>query len=320
MYRFIAIMVIFSFLALPGVAYAQEANQGTVEGQVINGTEGGGSVAGLEITLITYVDNAVDATRAETTDSDGKFRFDNITIGYQHLVSANYMGVHYYNPVVFEVDEITAYVEVGVCDTTDSDEMIRVQLSHTIIYVEEDSIKITEMFWFVNDGDRTYTGTDGVLIFTLPEGAADFEAPQELLSDYQFLDNNRLFYLVPFPPGERQLVFSFNLAKPDSDELIIPLEINYPTDTYELMVSGEDIEVIASQMTPIEPVTTDSGEQFIHFRDESLPRGTVTDLRLSGLSESGGQFIIVLWTIIAIIIICTAIYIWKRKKVRNGNE
>ncbi len=320
MYRLITIFIIFSLLALPGVASAQSSAEGVVEGQVVNGTEDGGSVAGLEITLITYIDNALAEKRTATADNDGRFRFENVNAEHQHLVAVTYMDVHYYNPVVFQPDEITAYVEVGVCDTTDSDEAIRVGLSHTIIYIEEDSIKITEMFWLVNDGDRTYAGADGALIFTLPEGAAGFEAPQELLADYQLLDNNRLSYLVPFPPGERQLVFSFKLSKPDSDELIIPLEINYPTDIFELMVSGEGIEVIAPQMAPTDPVTTDTGEIFIHFRGESLPRGTVTDLRLSGLSGSGGLLFTVLWVIIALVIIGTAVYLLKRKRVRNANE
>jgi len=320
MYRLITIFIIFSLLALPGVASAQSSAEGVVEGQVVNGTEDGGSVAGLEITLITYIDNALAEKRTATADNDGRFRFENVNAEHQYLVAATYMDVHYYNPVVFQPDEITAYVEVGVCDTTDSDEAIRVGLSHTIIYIGEDSIKITEMFWLVNDGDRTYAGTGGALIFTLPEGAADFEAPQELLADYQLLDNNRLTYLVPFPPGERQLVFSFKLPKPDSDELTIPLEINYPTDIFELMVSGEGIEVIAPQMAPTDPVTTDTGEIFIHFRGESLPRGTVTDLRLSGLSGSGGLFFTVLWVIIALVIIGTAVYLLKRKRVRNANE
>ena len=123
-----------------------------------------------------------------------------------------------------------------------------------------------EVFWLFNDGDKTYVGTDGVLVFTLPEGASGFEAPQELIPDYRFLDDNRVTYLVPFPPGERQLVFSYRLAKPDSAEFTIPLEVDYPTGSFVLMLGGEYVEVATNQLAPAEPVITDTGERFIHFR------------------------------------------------------
>ncbi|MEE8619296.1 MAG: hypothetical protein V3S84_04120, partial [Dehalococcoidales bacterium] len=233
------------------------------------------------------------------------------------LASARYVEVDYYYPVVFDPGETTAYVEIGVCDTTTSDQAIRIGLAHTIINIEEESLQVTEVFWLVNDGDRTYTGTDGVLVFTLTEGATVFEAPQELMLDYQFLDNNRVTYLVPFPPGERQLVYSYRLTKPSSNELAIPLEVHYPTDVLELMIAGEDIEVAVTQLAPAEPVVTDTGERFIHFRGENLSRGTVVNLRLSNLSGSSVPYSVILYVIIGVVIAGTAVYLMKRMRKRE---
>jgi hypothetical protein len=315
----IVISAILLVFGLPGTAFAQEPAEGIINGQVINDTEGGGSVAGVEVTLITYINDMIADTRIAETDVEGKFHFDNVTIEHTYLVLANYLEVGYYYPVEFEPGETTAYVEMGVCDATTSDQAIRVGLAHTIVSVEEESLLVTEVFWLVNDGDRTYTGTDGVLIFTLPEGATSFEAPQELMPDYKLLGDNRVTYLVPFPPGERQLIYSYRLAKPDSNELTIPLEINYPTDSLELMVGGEGVEVSAVQLAPAEPVVTDTGERFIHFRGENLPRGTTIDFRLSNLSE-GGLFFTVFWVIIAVVIVGVAVYLMKKRKSGNASE
>jgi len=320
MHRVTVILAILLVFGLPVAALAQESGEGTISGQVINGTEGGGSVAGVAVTLITYVDDMMAETRTIRTDKEGKFQFDNIVIENEYLVSARYMEVDYYYPVIFNLGETTAYVEVGVCDTTASDEAIRVGLAHTIINVEEESLQATEVFWLVNDGDMTYVGAGGVLVFTLPEGAYGFEAPQELMLDYQLLENNRVTYLVPFPPGERQLVYSYRLAKPDSSELTIPLEISYPTDSFELMVGGEGVEVIVSQLAPAEPVFTATGERFIHFQGENLPRGTVIDLRLMNLSGGGGLHSVILWVIISVVIAGTAVYLVKRRKRENTDE
>jgi len=318
--RLTIILLILLVFGLPVTAIAQEPADGVINGQVINGTEGGGSVAGVEITLITYVDDMMAGTRTARTDGEGKFRFDDIVIEHEYLVSAEYMAVDYYYPVDFESGETVAPVEVWVCDTTASDEAIRVGQAHAIISVEEESLLVTEVFRLMNDGDRTYVGTDGILVFTLPAGVTEFGAPQELMPDYQFLDDNRVAYLVPFPPGERQLVFSYSLMKPESAEITVPLEIDYPTDSFELMVGGEGVEVAVSQLAPAEPVFTDTGERFIHFQGENLLRGTVLDVHISGLSEGGGMFFAVLWVIIAIVIIGIAIYLLKRRKRENTDE
>jgi len=317
MYRLITILAVLLVFGLPGAAFAQESAEGAINGQVINGTEGGGSVAGIEVTLITYINDVISETRTTKTDNEGKFQFDNVATEHEYLVSVRYVEVDYYYPVVFDPGETTAYVEIGVCDTTTSDQAIRIGLAHTIINIEEESLQVTEVFWLVNDGDRTYTGTDGVLVFTLMEGATVFEAPQELMPDYQFLDNNRVAYLVPFPPGERQLVYSYRLTKPSSNELAIPLEVHYPTDVLELMIAGEDIEVAVTQLAPAEPVVTDTGERFIHFRGENLPRGTVVNLRLSNVSGSSVPYSVILYVIIGVVIAGIAVYLMKRMRKRE---
>ncbi|MFC1914067.1 hypothetical protein ACFLXF_02200 [Chloroflexota bacterium] len=193
--------VLVLLISLPMFAYAHELAEGTIDGQVINGTKGGSSVAGVEITLITYVNDMISETRAAIADGEGKFQFDNVNMEHTYLVSAKHIGVDYYYPVAFESGSTTTQVEVGVCDVTTSDHAIRAGMAHIVINVEKDSLKITEIYWLVNDGDMTYAGADGVLVFTMPEGAFGFEAPSELMIDYQLLDDNRITYLVPFPPG-----------------------------------------------------------------------------------------------------------------------
>jgi len=320
MHRLIAILSILLVFGLPVSALAQESVEGVISGQVINGTEGGGSVAGMKVALITYINDVMAEIMTTQSDGEGKFQFDNVTTEHKYLVSTKYMEVDYYYLVTFESEETQKFVEVSVCDATTSDEAIKVGLAHTIVNVEEESLNITEVFWLVNDGDRTYVGTDGVLVFTLPEGTADFEASQELMPDYQLLDDNRVTYLVPFPPGERQLTYSYRLAKLGSDEFSIPLVIDYPTDSLELMVQGEGIEVAVSQLAPAEPVVTGTGERFIHFRGENLLGGTVVNIHLSSLSEDSGMPYVILWVIIAVLIASIAVYLIKRKQREGTNE
>jgi hypothetical protein len=321
MRRFIILFTIIILLAgVPTIAFAQELAEGIISGQVFNGTEGGGSVAGVEVTLLTYVNDVLTDTTTVSTDDEGSFQFDGISLEHEYLVFANYVEVDYYYPVEFEPGTATAYVEVWVCDTTDSDDLIRSGLTRKIVDIEEESLKITEVHWLVNDGDKTYIRTDGVLDFTLPEGAFAFEAPEQLLIDFQLLENNMVTYLVPFPPGERQLAYAYRILKPDTAEFTVPLTVDYPTDSFEVLIGGEDIEAAVTQLAPAEPLVTDSGESYIRFQGTNLPRNTLINLQLSDLSKGGGFPLYILWIIIAVVVVGIAIYLMRRKKRAGGDK
>ena len=77
MRRFIFSLFIVMIFGLQGTALTQECGNGTINGQVVNDTAGGGSVSGLEVNLITYVDDEMRTT-ATTTDEAGKFQFNNL--------------------------------------------------------------------------------------------------------------------------------------------------------------------------------------------------------------------------------------------------
>ena len=322
--RRLVIALFAVMLLLTGVttasAYAQESAKGTIKGQVVNGTEDGRSVAAVEVTLLTYVNDTISEMRTVIADGEGKFQFDGIAREHTYLVSARHMEVDYYYPVAFESGESTTYVEVGVCDVTDNDQTIRIGIAHTVINVEEDGLKITEAYWLVNDSDMTYVGTDGTLVFTMPEGASGFKAPPELIMDYQLLGDNRVTYLVPFPPGERQLAYSYSLAKPDAAEFTIPLKVDYPTDSLEIMVGGENIVVAVSQLAPAEPVFTEDGKRFIHFQGENVQRNTMIELCFLNLSESGGSPLLVVGIIIAVLVVGITAYLIRKKRRAGSDE
>jgi hypothetical protein len=308
-------------LSASSAALAQETVAGTVSGRVVNDTRGGTGVSGAEVTLITYIDGVLAETSTVEADLDGEFRFEGIDPENTYLVSVRYLEVDYYHPVVFEPGKADAYVEARVCDTTGDDANIKTGLARYMISIEEDSLLVTAFYWMVNDGDRTYTGGEKVLVFTLPDGAYGFEAPEALLPDYRLLEGNRVAYLVPFPPGERQLAFVFRLAKPSTGEFTVPLMVDYPADVFEVLVAGDDIEVAADRLAPVEPFIGDEGERFIRFSGEDLPRGTVVNVYLTDTSGGSGFPLAVVWVIIAVAaVIVVAVYVAKRKSGAGSGE
>ena len=77
-YFVIIYTVILLLIGVPTFASAQEPVEGTISGQVANDTQGGCSVAGVEITLFIYIDDTLADSTTAITDDEGKFQFDDI--------------------------------------------------------------------------------------------------------------------------------------------------------------------------------------------------------------------------------------------------
>jgi hypothetical protein len=232
------------------------------------------------------------------------------------------MGVDYYYPVVFSSDEGAESVQVAVCDSTGSDEYIKVVLAHKIIDFEDENAIVTEMFVLVNGGDRTYVGDEesvtgderGILIFTLPQGATGFQSAPELAADFLLLNDSRVAYTVPFPPGELQLFFSYSLPMPRGDELAISFTADYPTDYLDVMVKSNNIEVATGQLAPADPVETGTGDRYIHYTGQSISRDSSIEIRLVRLSDSSSFIFILSILFPAIIIVAVVVFLVKRKR------
>ena len=318
----VTILAIFFIVGQPGLAIAEDPGDGVIDGQLTLQTEDGGSLADRDVTLIFRTNENVRETRTTKTDEQGKFEFTGLGTDIEYMVSVYYGGIDYYYPVTFGADETRMLIKVPVCDTTTSDERIRVALAHVIIYVEEESISVTEVFLLINDGDRTYLGAEGAaagekqgsLVFTLPEGATDFNASSKFVQDFIVLDNDKVADTLPFPPGERQLVYSYKLAKEVSSDFALNLVIDYPTDRIEVMVKGTDIEIASTQLRPEEPADSSTGERFMHLGGENLLRGDTVDISLSSLPGDSGGISPIVWFIAAVVVLGTSLYVVRRRR------
>jgi hypothetical protein len=267
MKKLIFVLVLLLAVGLPGHLSAQDSEEGSIDGQVVNETEGGGSVAGLDVGLIALVEGEARETQTIQTDEDGKFRFEDLSVEQSYMVRVCYMQIDYYYPIEFSDDETEKTIEVPVCDTTEDDQAVRVYLLHVILRAEDGYFSVTEVMWLLNEGDKTYVGSEetrfgeiqGTLVLTLPQGAIDFGVPEESVEDYYIVDDDTVTNTLVFPPGEKELVFSYNLESPDSGELVIELLADYPTDILHVMVQGDDIEVASTSLTPTDPVVMEDG-------------------------------------------------------------
>jgi len=325
--KHIALLVMIFTLSLSASAMAAEPGGGIIKGQIINETEGGSSVADQDITLKTYLNDAEMDVTTTKTDNEGHFVFDGLSTesGYSYEVVLVFQQAEYYSEwLSLNEGETTKSVEVTVYDSTTSDEAIKVEMAHTIIYVGQDSLKVIEYFLFVNEADRTYIGTEEAatgeeretLRFPLPKEAIEPQITLGLMeccimgSEEGFIDS------MPVLPGGKEVAYSYKVNY-NSSRYTFARKVDYPTSRYDLLFQGESIEVTGNQLAEEEPMDIE-GTWFKHFAGSDFARGDVLEIQLSGLPQTSNQGAI-LWVVLTLVVLGTGfgfVYLIRRRRLQ----
>jgi len=260
----IVLLTAVLILSLSAPAVAAEPGSGTINGQVVNQTEGGSSVADQEITLNIFLNDEETDSLVTSTDAEGYFVFNNLstTPDYGYEAKLEFQEADYYsNWISFNDSQSSEFAEVIVYDSTTSEDALKVAMAHTIIYVERGRLRVNEYYLFLNDTDRTYIGsklisgddTKETLRFTLPVEAIEVETGQGLMNCCIFSSEDGFVDSMPVMPGNREVAYSYFIDY-DSDKYSFVTNLNYPTTRYDLLYQGTDVKAVTEQLTPDEPL------------------------------------------------------------------
>ncbi len=327
MVKRVALVVLFFTISLSSTALAAEQGDGTVEGQLVNGTANGSSVDAQNVTLKTYQNGDEMFSATAVTDTDGRFSFDGLLTEpeYSYQVSLFYQEAQYFGETVsFTKNDTARFTDITVYDSTDDDSAIVIATAHTIIYTAEDRINVTEYYMFVNGSDRTYIGsreindegTKETLSFSLPTGITELEPTLGLMDCCIFSSEEGFIDTMAVVPGMKEISYSYTVET-GSGGYTLPLKINYPLVSYDLLVQGSDVEVSVDQLTAEESIPID-GVLYSHFSGENLPADDTLTIRLSGLPQASGKNA-VLWVILSLAILGGSFgigYSMRKKKVQ----
>ncbi|MFQ6122004.1 MAG: carboxypeptidase-like regulatory domain-containing protein [Dehalococcoidales bacterium] len=321
----IALLAVVFILSLIAPTLAAEPDTGTIEGQVVNGTEGGSSVADQDVTLKTFLNDAEVGTTTTKTDAEGRFVFGGLSTesSYNYQVALTFQGTEYTSVWLnFDEGETTKSTEVIVYDSTTSDEAIKVAMTHTIVYVGQGSLQVQEYFLFVNEADRTYIGptedgNTGTLKFSLPRGVAELQYSLGLMeccivgSEEGFADT------MPVLPGSKEVAYSYKVNY-SSAAYTFSQRVNYPTANFDLLIQSEDIEITGNQLAIDEPLDI-GGTRFNHLFGRDLTPGDILVVQLSGLPETSNQSTLgwVTLTLVALVGGFSFIYFLRKRRLQS---
>ena len=324
MTKYIILLITLISLFLPVAAFAAEAETGTIEGRIVNRTEGGSGTAELDITLQTYQGDIEISSITTRADVEGYFVFENLITeaGNDYQVKVDFQGAEYNSEwLYFNEGETSKSIQITVFDSTTSDEVIKVAMAHTIIYTGQDgSFEVKDYFLFVNESDLTYIGLPAgadeeareTLIFSLPEGATQLQPTIGLMECCLTGTEGGFVYSMPILPGSGEVAYSYMINN-DSGAYTFYQVVNYPIARYDLLLQGENIKVKDTQLVEGEPMDI-NGALFAHFSGEDFTPGNIITAQLSNLVDTSSQRI-TMWTGIGLGLFAIGfigIY-WRRK-------
>ncbi len=323
----VSIIVVAVLLTLSPVVLAASGTTGTVQIRVVNGTRGGGSVAGLDL-ILRGQQNGKDLPEAKgRTDADGYFVFQEVATSadcvYQVVVT--YLSIDYgSDPFRFAAAENAKSIRLAVYETTNNLD-ISIAMAHTVVYPGEDSVLVKEYLLFANDTDRTYIGPAGAgpgkretLRFWLPSDATNLQLTYGLDQESTQKTGDGFIDTLPVYPGGREVMYSYSVKIKDGRFNFVR-KVLYPSVRYDFLVQGSVVEETSAKLTRAESLNINN-IVLDDYQAANLAAGETIQVKLSGLTATGGTasanrppYLWIMVGIGALAVGLVAVFLFRRK-------
>lgn len=321
------IMVILLLIGHPALA-AGPSGDGQIQGTIVNKTSGGtSSVGGQLVTLNIFQGTSALNSSTVQTGVDGKYSFSGLSTdaSYTYEVDITYQGADYYSdPLQFVSGETSITADIGVNDTTSTDEAISITLAHVVLTQDSNGLNVTQYYDFANSGDRAYIGLPSstapgkneTVKMTLPQRAANFQVAYGMTDTELIKNGNSLIDTVPVTPAGREISFSYTLPSTAS----LAWTFNYDVTRFDILTSDPSIKLTGDKLTAEQPLNINGGN-YQDYSSENLVRGDTVSAVLSAASVSSlGHFNWEWLLLIPIVGVVGAIGIVAAKRRRDQPE
>lgn len=267
-------------------------------------TEGVGRIRGMiqregkgfaeqRIMLIRFGPNQDVQRFPGQTDAAGRFLFENLETGpaFTYVVGIRYKEqLHRSESVILQGEEpaeVVLEVSAPAQEAKGSDAPPQLRIINRLIVIvgRGTHLEMREVIRVANTGTTPYIekaghgGAAGIsLHLPLPQGHANMSQVQGLNAEYVHVDASGLSYLAPLPPGEHQIVYTYNLPWHDSLATVL-VERTLGTAMLDVLVEDEHLhassDLAFGGRVSIEP------HIFAHFRGTNLEAHSRSWLQLT---------------------------------------
>jgi hypothetical protein len=285
--------------ALSATSVFAAPNDGTVSGNVLNKTSGGGSTEGTTVILITFgrKEQAPLGQQTVQTDASGHYTFSNVDRDPNnvYLTVAKYQNVNYPSDQPFQLqDQPSTQADITVYDATSADDGIQLEsLNLLVMGADQGVVQCMEMGALLNNSDRTFVTADpqdqalaNAIKFALPKGALSVQM-QTGFSDQDVIPAiGGIQVTSPIPPGRHQFAMSFQLPYSGSD-VDLSMQMPYATGSYTVYLPDTGIKLQDSPLQSGGP-TQLGGQSYAQYTAANVAKSTMIGGQLAGLGGAAG--------------------------------
>lgn len=269
------------FLAVGWLAMARvEAQVPThIGGVVVNGTANApaASVSDLPVTLFQITETG-PVTRTTQTDGAGSFSFtDVLTDATAYFTRVDYAGIRYYSDILPPELAGTTPITMTVYETQTLPANFTLDQLHLILDIQPKHLNGLVLLQMTNPTDRAF-----FMPLPVPTGASDvqFNDVRETTRLVRTDDGKTLY---PILPTTSELLYGLVLPYTPPDlPLQLPLPVNVANINLLVSVLG-GVSVSGSNLTPGEPFTAQSGQQYAVFTAAGQRAGETFRATISNL-------------------------------------
>jgi hypothetical protein len=297
--KWIALAAVATLMMLTTASAAAAPNDGTVSGQVLNKTNGGGSTDGTTVQLIAFgrKEQAPLGQQTVQADANGHYVFNGVDRDPNnvYLTVARFQNVNYPSDQPFQLqDQPNAQADIAVYDATGADDGIQLEsLNLLVMGAQQGMLQCMEMGALLNNSDHTFVTANpqdqalaNAVKFALPKGALSVQM-QAGFSDQDVIPSlGGIQVTSPIPPGRHQFAMSFQLPYSGSD-VDVSMQIPYPTGSYSMYLPDTGVKLQGSPLQAGGP-TQLGGQSYSLYTAANVAKATMIGGTLSGLGGTAG--------------------------------
>jgi 5-hydroxyisourate hydrolase-like protein (transthyretin family) len=288
----LATTLFFSLIALPAHA---AASNGSISGQLLDGTNKNAPLANQTITLQVAQGNGAKDAGTAKTNAQGNFSFSNLSTDktLSYAVYIRYQGAQYISSVVSLDNNPVQKLNLTVYEATSNPQNIAIVQANVLIRepdVQRGVLTVSEVFVLQNLNNRAYVGSfdaskgkPNALRFTLPQGAKNI-ALGKGFDGYHVIQVDRGFASdAALLPGSNEFSFSFELPY-TATTYDFQYETIYPTVQLSFLVDPN----LHASVNTLKPsgVVEANNHSYLVFKGTVLPARQQITLHLEGLPQS----------------------------------
>jgi hypothetical protein len=283
-------------LASSLLSAASPAGEGVIEGVVVRAA-GQTPLPGAEVVLRAKIGGQLLPVAETTADARGRFCFrhliDDGTCVY--LPGANHDGVHYPGPGVrLSSPRQRAEVKLTVYDAVAFPNPLVVRRHTIALHPEPGVLHVTESMLIDNPAAACYVGRaarDGAepvtLRLAIPAGFERVTFASEFFGRRFSVAGGELVTGVPWPPGRRELTFSYTLPAPGR-QCVWQRSLDLPSAGVRLSVHGNQSGQVTCNLNPA--LRQEKGEIAFESGERSLSAGYRLRVELGNMPVSALRY------------------------------